>query len=112
ALATLALAARADDDASHELKLVPAARKGQEETLELEAQIERPSKAGGRAGDTLKATVRRRVRKLDAEGLPLRETLVLEKADLAHFEATRTSTSSRQSTGTGAAAQSFSIERT
>jgi hypothetical protein len=99
---------RAQDE-SRTLKLLPDAREGQEETIELEASVERP-RAAASTGDVLKASLTRRVLTI-VEGRPWRERLTLEKAELAHYEADRSGTSSRESTGLANEVRALRIER-
>lgn len=115
-LAPLVLApsrARADDedDKTYELKIVARAKKGGEETVEIEANVERPGQRGGVSGETLKATYKRRVRAVDEDGLPSREVLTVDKADLESYEASPDGSSSRSSTGNGGNGIVLTIDR-
>jgi hypothetical protein len=112
ATALLAPAAFAGDDDGKPLKLLPAAKKGLEMEIEAEGTVEKTNTAGGVVGDSVKATLKRKVRSIDDDGLPSREALTVEKADIQHFEYSRNGSSSRSSTGLGGQVLTFLVERT
>ncbi|HZV01675.1 MAG TPA: hypothetical protein VFF73_33500 [Planctomycetota bacterium] len=75
-LATLLLG---DDEKQYELHLLPKAKKGQQEKMEIDASVSHPCPEGIQSY-TFKGTVKRTIKSLDDDGLPKKETLELESA--------------------------------
>jgi hypothetical protein len=68
-----------DEDKQYELHLLPKAKKGQQEKMEIDATVSRPCPEGLQSL-TFKGTVKRTIKSLDDEGLPKKEQLELESA--------------------------------